>query len=325
MSWEEVRSLRATLLTAAVESYRPDVILADKHPLGVCGELQDALEAARERGARAALGLRDVLDEPAAVRAEWEAHGVFERIHELYDRVLICGQPDVFDPRRAYEFPRDVAAITRFCGYVVASPNGLRGNGGQSDPLLAADGRPLVVAAPGGGEDGFTLLQTFIEAAAGKPWNAAVVSGPQCEPERARTLRGLAGEAGVAFRRFVPALASQFSTFDALVCMGGYNTLTEAAASGIATVCVPRVQPRREQLIRARAFARRGLVRLVPPQSLDSASLGAAIDVALDERGRIGRGARTLDVGGAHRAALHLLELASEATAQRRPRVVWAV
>jgi predicted glycosyltransferase len=324
MSWEDVRSLRASILAAAVDSYRPSVILADKHPLGVCGELQGALEAAREAGARAALGLRDVLDEPSAVRAEWGGHGVFERIHELYDRVLICGQPDIFDPRRAYDFPRDVAAITQFCGYVVAPPNGLRGNRGQSDPLWAADGRPLVVAAAGGGEDGVELLQTFIEAAAGKPWNAAVVSGPQCEPDRARMLRALAGEAGVAFRRFVPSLASHFRSFDALVCMGGYNTLTEAAASGVPTVCVPRIHPRREQLIRARAFARRRLVRLLPPESLDPATLRAAIEAAIDDRAADRRGARALDVGGARRAALHLLELASGAHMHWRPTIVGA-
>jgi predicted glycosyltransferase len=323
LSWEDVRSLRANLLAAAVYSFRPTVILADRHPLGVCGELEHALEAARESGARTALGLRDVLDEPDAVRAEWEAHGVFERIDELYDRVLICGQPDVFDPSRVYSFPGRVAAITRFCGYVVAPAEGLRPSRGQSDPFWAGDGRPRVLAAAGGGEDGFTLLETFIEAAAGMPWKSAVVSGPQCEPERARRLRALAEDAGVAFRRFVPALASHFPSVDALVSMGGYNTLTEAAASGVSTVCVPRVHPRREQLIRARAFARRGLVKLLPPANLAADSLRVAVGAALDDRRGNGRRVRPLDVAGARRAALHLLELASDASVDRRPAVLW--
>src|SRR5262249_48683228 len=56
---------------------------------------------------------------------------------------------------------------------------------------------------------------------------------------------------------------------DSLVSMGGYNTLIEALRSGTPTVCVPRVSPRTEQLLRAQAFARLGLLRLLPPERLE--------------------------------------------------------
>ena len=46
---------------------------------------------------------------------------------------------------------------------------------------------------------------------------------------------------------------------------GGYNTLAEAALHAVPAVCVPRVAPRSEQLIRARAFERLGLLRLLHP------------------------------------------------------------
>lgn len=67
----ELVSLRAGLLAATVAGFRPDVLLADKHPLGVRGELLPALNRLGHQGGRAALGLRDVLDDGRTTRDEW--------------------------------------------------------------------------------------------------------------------------------------------------------------------------------------------------------------------------------------------------------------
>lgn len=309
----DVQAVRAKLLAAAVESFRPAVLLVDKHPLGVGGELVPALEAARAAGACAVLGLRDILDEPAAVAAQWRARGLFDRIVEHYDRVLVYGQPDVLDPVREYGFPERVAAITRFCGYVLFPASTANGNGPREATVPSGGrSRRRVLASAGGGEDGFALLASFAEAVAETSWEATVVSGPQCRPKQEARLRALAGEAGAEFRRFVPALSSAFCSLDALVCMGGYNTLIEAATSGVPTVCVPRVRPRREQLLRARAFARLGLLRLLEPQHLDATALRVEVESALGTRADLaGRAGRVLDLGGARRAACHLLQVAS--------------
>jgi predicted glycosyltransferase len=311
--WGQIRAVRAKLLAAAVESFRPDVLLADKHPFGVGSELEPALEDARTTGTRTVLGLRDVLDDASAVHREWQVRGVFERIGEYYDRVLVYGQQDVIDPRREYGFPDQVAAMTHFCGYVVSQTATSSATNGALAALPRRRGdRPRVLATAGGGEDGMALLSTFVKAASTAGWEAGVVSGPQCA--RAPALRELAVNAGVSFRRFVPGLAAEFPSLDALVCMGGYNTLTEAAASGVRTVCVPRVKPRREQLIRADAFARRGLVRLLEPDRLNPNALGAEVESALEEPPPNGNGAGGgLDFEGALRAARALVELAADA------------
>lgn len=318
MRSEDIHRLRAQLLAAAVESFQPAVLLVDKHPFGVGEELLPALDAAREVGARAVLGIRDVLDDPAVVRDEWHARHLFERIPQYYDRLLVYGQPDVLDPRRAYAFPAPVAALTHFCGYVASS----RQDGGAWEsgiPPPASD-RPLVLATAGGGEDGFALLSNFIEASAGESWQGLAVSGPQCPPVRAQSLRTLATVAGVGFHRFVPKISLAFPSADVLVSMGGYGTLVEAAASGIPTICVPRVRPRREQLIRARAFAHRGLLRLLEPERLDAEVLRAEIEAALAEgRDPVRRSASVLDLGGARRTARHLSELAAEVGSARHP------
>jgi predicted glycosyltransferase len=315
VTWHEVRSVRATLLLAAVNSFRPSVVLADKHPLGLDGELEPALVQTRKAGAKAVLGLRDVLDDPAAVQPELEEQGLFGCIPEYYDRVLVYGQSDVLDARREYGFPPAVAGMTRFCGYVV-SPATDKGPNGRRAGTNAE--RPHVLATAGGGEDGVALLAAFVEAAAPRGWEARVVSGPQCAPHAASRLGKRASEAGVAFTRFVPDLSSEFRSLDALVCMGGYNTLTEAAASGVSTVCVPRVEPRREQLIRARAFAHRGLITLVEPRELEPDFLGAKIDAALEHESDGNRGEGNLDFDGARRAACHLFELARRVAGKTR-------
>jgi predicted glycosyltransferase len=315
---DDIHRLRARLLAAAVESFQPAVLLVDKHPFGVGGELLPALDAARDAGARAVLGIRDVLDDPAIVRDEWHACQLFERIPRYYDRLLVYGQADVLDPRRAYAFPAPVAARTHFCGYV-ASPR--RDGGAWEDgiPPPVAD-QPLVLATAGGGEDGFSLLSTFIEASAGESWQGLAVSGPQCPPVRIQSLRTLATVAGVGFRRFVPKISLAFRSAAVLVAMGGYGTLVEAAASGIPTICVPRVRPRREQLIRARAFADLGLLRLVEPEHLDADVLRGEIEAALADRSRPApRNDSALDLDGAARAAHHLSELAVEVRAVRHP------
>ena len=110
-------------------------------------------------------------------------------------------------------------------------------------------------------------------------------------------------------RTFVPELPGWFGVVDAVVCMGGYNTLAETLIRGTPTVCVPRTAPRSEQLIRARALAERRLIGVVEPQRASGEALGEEIRRALAQsRTRIARAAAaTLDFGGAAVAAETLL------------------
>jgi predicted glycosyltransferase len=317
----EVRNLRERLLAATAETFQPEVVLVNGHPLGIGGELGPALEIARAFGAQAVLGLCDVVDDEATVEVEWHARGAFERLAANYSRVLVLGQPDVLDPVRDHRFPAAVAAMTSFCGYVVSAARHEAGPLGLAEAPGSPKGeRPHVLATAGGGADGFPLLESFVEAAAGASWEATIVAGPECPPASARRLESLAADAGVTFRGFVPSLTSEFSSLDALVCMGGYNTLAEAVASGVPTVCVPRVEPRREQLVRAQAFAKRGFVRLLEPDRLTADALTLEIDAALMTRAF--RPRQNLDLGGARRAAHHLMELAAQRASRARSRAL---
>ena len=309
-----VINVRNSLLQATVESFRPSVLLVDKHPLGARGELVPAIATIRGAGGRTVLGFRDILDDPEQVRAEWRQADIPAAIVAHYDRVLVYGHPAVLDPAKEYGLPAAVAARTRFTGYV-CNPPPVDQMTRDAFPLalLKTDERPTVLATAGGGEDGFAILEAFIEAAAGADWRAIVVAGSQSSPEKRQQLRESAERAGVTYHTFVRGLDSWFVAVDCLVCMGGYNTIAEALSRGTPTVCVPRVVPRTEQLIRAEAFARLGLMRYVHPDQLTGDGLRQEVRAALgDSRAQLqARAQASLGFDGAERAAAFLLELAA--------------
>jgi predicted glycosyltransferase len=259
------------------------------------------------------LGLRDILDDPATVAEEWSASGVIEEMERFVDRVLIYGDPRVHDLVEEYGLPASLAALSRYCGYVV-NPEPAHAQAVDSLPEFATrlGRRPTVLATAGGGEDGWSLLGAFVRAARDADWDAVVVCGPQLSAARRHQLRARSLESGVEFHVNEPDVSSWFSHVDALVCMGGYNTLCEATSRGTPTLCVPRVRPRREQLIRARAFARLGLLRVAEPDVLtpdllrrDVAGLLGASRRRLAERAHA-----ALGFDGAAAAAAELLALA---------------
>jgi predicted glycosyltransferase len=323
VSDKEIHELRSSLLLTAVKSFQPEVVLVDKHPFGAGGEFKAGLKALRKQGGRAVLGLRDILDEPRQVQKEWGPSRMQHRITRYYDSVFIYGDQAVFDPVNAYAFAPSLLERTRFCGYVL---NREHHKALENFEWPFAErpqrSRPVVLATTGGGEDGFRVLEGFIRASAKAPWQGVAVAGPMMPEEHLATLEKLATEHSVTFRRFVPHLSALFGSLDALVCMGGYNTLIEAVALGVPTVCVPRVTPRIEQLMRAEAFERLGLVQVCRLRDLDPHHLSSKIRRALlCAPEELSRRARTcLRMNGARKAAQYLITLAAKVAQKRAAR-----
>jgi len=92
---ERLAKMRADTMAAALEAFAPDALIVDKHPLGLFGELEPALEALSPIGTRCVLGLRDVLDRPATVRREWLADRADEALRDHYSTVWVYGDPQV--------------------------------------------------------------------------------------------------------------------------------------------------------------------------------------------------------------------------------------
>ena len=63
-----------------------------------------------------------------------------------------------------------------------------------------------------------------------------------------------------------------------IVAMAGYNTFCEILSLDKRAILIPRVKPRREQLLRAERAAARGLVRMLDPEGVhDPAAMAAAL------------------------------------------------
>ncbi|HEX9754283.1 MAG TPA: hypothetical protein VGA42_01175 [Gemmatimonadales bacterium] len=316
----ELVALRQRLIREALLGFAPDVFLVDNFPLGSQGELAPILQELRRVPTRTVLGLRDILDAPDAVRADWERQGVYDVLDRYYDRILVYGMREVLDIGSAYALSPGVAAKVRYCGYVTDdySPPPDR------DAIRAELGLPerFLLATGGGGGDAFPLLKAFLDALLLLPeYPAIVVTGPLMNGSQRATLQTLLnGRTGVQLLASVPSLRPYLATAGAVVSMCGYNTVAEIVSLGASAVVVPRTWrygehlkgraagEEAEQLMRGQALASLGLVDLVMPEELTPERLAEGI------RARVSQGRRTepppVDLGGLAAVADHLLEIA---------------
>src|SRR4029079_8523239 len=84
LSFEEALERRADVFSRTVTAFAPDVVVVDRHPYGICGELHDGLDRAGRLGAALVLGLRDILDEPVRVAQELAGAG-WAGVADMYD------------------------------------------------------------------------------------------------------------------------------------------------------------------------------------------------------------------------------------------------
>ena len=107
----------------------------------------------------------------------------------------------------------------------------------------------------------------------------------------------------------VDDLAELVAAADAVVSMAGYNTVCEILGSGRPAVVVPRVELIREQLMRAEAMRRRGLLRMIHPDDLTPARLLREVIDLLEQPPRAGC---PLNMGGASAFVEELAALAGD-------------
>jgi len=273
---ETLIHLRSETMCAALESFEPDVLIVDKHPLGIEGELRAGLDQLAAIGhTRIVLGLREVLDEPDVVRAEWRRDGSAEAIRRRFDAIWVYGDPRVYDPVREYGFDAGLAAKVRFSGFL-GRLGGDPDRRGTPAATVGAGAERLALCLVGGGEDGFDLAAAFADAPLPRGTTGVVVTGPfMPTPQRRRIEARAAVRDDLAVCDFLDDPAPLLARAGSVVCMGGYNTVCELLHHGCRPLVVPRVHPRREQLIRAERLAALDLLDVLHPGDLSPAALGA--------------------------------------------------
>ena len=266
-----VLDLRSALLGAALAQWEPDLLVVDKVPRGLGGELEPALRALRRRGrTRTVLGLREVLDDPVTARREWQADCSESVVRELYDEIWVYGDPVVHDLTRDIGLPADLRARTRFTGYLSAG----RATGGLVPPCVPR-GRDAVLGLVGGGEDGGALARAFAAAPVPEGCTGVLVTGPYLSRAERRELEATAeGRDDLVVVPFTEDAAAWAAGSAAVVTMGGYNSVAELLATDTPALVVPRTTPRSEQLVRARSLCAAGAVDVLTPDRATPAALG---------------------------------------------------
>lgn len=306
-SVEETVALRSRLIYSTAIHFKPDLLLVDKKPTGLKGELSSTLNYLQKEipQSKRVLLLRDILDSPEKTVGEWGQWGYYRAIQTHYDQVLVAGMKSVFNLVQAYRLPVPVARKVRYCGYIRKQPDSR-----QRADLRAQFGirqaAPLVLVTPGGGEDGYSLVHNYLKGLEGlqeleglpglkrltavangretspSSTDSAIYSlilcGPEMPVEQRLRLQQLAVNCSrVIFQSFTNDLLSYLQAADVVVSMGGYNTLTEILTMGKRTVVVPRIQPSQEQLIRATRFAKKGWITTIHPEQVSGPVLIQAV------------------------------------------------
>ncbi|BAY74008.1 hypothetical protein NIES25_04160 [Nostoc linckia NIES-25] len=271
---DETVKLRSELILSAIANFKPDVFLVDKKPYGIRNELKATVEYLTKKLPETPLILilRDILDRPDAIIPEWQKHGYYEAIEKFYHRVLVVGTPEIFDIRQEYQLPPMVAQKVQFCGYIrqqlgCKSPNFIRSE------LKLTKEEQLVLVTPGGGEDGYTLIDTYLSSLAllptGYQLRSLIICGPEMPLEQQAALKHKAAAySQVEIVEFTNDLMSYIAAADVVVAMGGYNTTCEILSVSKPAVIVPRIQPSQEQYIRAEHLAKLGVLAAIHPNEL---------------------------------------------------------
>ncbi len=284
-SFETTLELRQDMVLAAARRFRPDLFVVDHVPAGLNGEALPALRHAASMGARLVLGLRDVLDDATLVHRAWRKAGSHALLDSLYDSIVVYGDRRIYDVVEEYAFSERAARKTTYVGYLRApepAPASL------VRAKLGVGKERLVVVTAGGGGDGHSLVSAALDslaAAAPERTETLVVAGPLMGDGERGDLERRAARCGGGVRLVgaVSDLSDVIAAADAIVSMGGYNTVREILTYRRPALIVPRVRPRLEQLVRAEALARRGLVRVLHPVEATPARLGADLRRLLDE------------------------------------------
>ena len=277
ISVDDLISLRANSICSALASFRPDVLVVDKVPLGAFGELLPALRFLRNRGnVKCVLGIRDVLDDAKMVRAETDNRTIQTAIEEYYDEIWVYGDQRVYDPIVEYEWPECVETKVKFTGYLDQSQRLRKRTKECSDSQSAscASSQRLIVCTLGGGQDGFAVAKAFVEALPREGVSGILLTGPFMPKAEAAYINQIAlGRPNLLVQEFNSEADSLISRADSVVTMGGYNSVCSVLSFGKRALVVPRVVPRKEQLVRAERLSQLGLIDLLHPDQLNTSAM----------------------------------------------------
>ncbi len=272
---EQTLSMRESIIYHTAASFKPDMFLVDKEPTGLKGEVVSTLEMLCARGTHCVLGLRDIMDDAAALKAEWERKQVAPVLTDLYHHIWVYGPAEMGNPIASLGLPDSIEEKMTYTGYLHRD---LPSDYNWLAPVSLET--PYLLVTAGGGGDGENLIDWVIKAYETDqsiPHRAIIVTGPFMPPAQQQAFHDRCALIEhleiIEFDNHIELLMAQAL---GIVAMGGYNTFCEILSFDKRALVVPRSVPRREQLIRAQRAAELGLIKMLEDHQADDPEVMAA-------------------------------------------------
>lgn len=304
--------IRSAIAFATVQAFDPHIVVVDHAPGGLFRELAPSLDWLAGRSPRPgfALLMRDITFSPEQTRDIWKNEKAYPYLDNLYDKILVYGEQAIFDPIESYAMSSAASSRTRFCGFLAPQPPCRSEEQVRSE--LRVGNRRLIAVSSGGGADGGPILRSFLSGLSAREDSSVVaylVEGPLLPAEERVAIQSLAARLpNVTLVPFDADYAAVVRAADAVVSMGGYNSVVEAVSFGKRPVIVPRLPGALEQQLRAEGFVALDLAHMVAPETLSAETLWNAIDAELGNSTPL---PRKLDLDGRNVIASELAKLAS--------------
>jgi predicted glycosyltransferase len=275
LSLEEIIALRSQIIKTALQNFQPDVFIVDNVPRGAMGELDASLEYLKTQNkTRFILGLRDILDEPEVIRHSWQQNNHEETIRRYYDAVWIYGDQKVYDSVQEYAFSSDITKKFYYTGYLNQRPRLQFAQQQEWKSIFKSPSKRLALCMLGGGQDGENLALAFAQSKFPTNTHGIIVTGPMMPEKIHQQLQTYAQKrSDLSVLRYVDEPTFLLEKADWVISMGGYNTTCEILSLEKRALIVPRVKPRKEQLIRAQLLQKMGWIDMLHPDDLHPQTL----------------------------------------------------
>lgn len=258
-----------------VRQTRPDVVVTELFPFGrriLAEEFTGVIKTAHRqtRPATIIASIRDILATPSRPERVVETH---RRIVELYDAVLVHGDPDTVPLDASWPVDDGLRSFLHYTGYI---DNPLQ----TVPPGLSPPAADIVVSG-GSSPASLQLYRAALTAAekVGRSWHVLVGNGVQ--QTDFETL-SRAAPANVLLERARPDFRALLAGATLSISQCGYNTAVDLLRLPIRRLLIPfEAGDETEQRLRAEILAARGLAAVLEEGKLNALTLSNAVSELL--------------------------------------------
>lgn len=222
-SLEDTLKMRRSIIRHTAETFRPDIFITDKEPIGLHGEIEETLAYLKTQGTHLVLGLREVMDAPELLDAEWLRKDVMRKIETYYDTIWVYGPEGFHDPLAGLAVAPAVRNKLSYTGF-------LRRSLPRQDAAHPHHTGNFLLVTTGGGGDGADLFHAVLAAHRHRPdlGQTLMVLGPYLPAkDRAELMAEAAAFSQIEMIDFDNRIEDLIANASGIVGMCGYNTFCE--------------------------------------------------------------------------------------------------